>query len=934
VTPENKVARVYTSYHYKIESAGKLITDAKQSLNTTREDALQAAKEAVAARHGAMNYANSGKVRPVLYSPDDYDNSAPRTRTLGLAWATSIEADVKSGPTQDFSVLVDIRSGNVVHAESTVDNSEGDYPVQIRDQKDQNWAGPLGCFKDRSTVVCDQFTIQWPNRSATCADTSDPDAGEVRYASWLFDDMIWDWLWQRDRVSTWRGVDYRNIVDVPDNKFPLISPGNRAVASWRQRCHQAKFSTGLASGVQGSYPLRVVAHEIAHGLTHERGWSAFHKKRSRPMKEHYSEVYESFWKFYEEGKNSNLTQSFWIPNSNQAWDANAIRAIDRPREYDNPTNWQGVRDGLLFPLRLATTGPPSGGTTFNGAAIPTPYVEPHELAKIMWFAQGSMPGSPTAEEYVSSMISSSRMLADAGFVDVEQSDHCLIRNAFLAHGWEFARNGDDSCNNATYGTMLSADQDEDGRVDDNDNCPNVYNPENADLDADGQGDACDSDVDGDGLQHDPSSGNLADPCPDYPPIADADNPSINLGTTSGHRDVNSNGIADACEDVDGDGFDEGQDNCPYTSNTVASDWTKQPIQLDLDADGIGDACDTDTDGDGNDDGVDACPKVVPLFGASAHQDQNGDGGPDACFDPDADGVAYGDNCPETENRLQLDADRDGVGDACQSDDDSDGVDDGEDNCRTTDNPVQLDDDDDGVGDACDNCVEAQNPTQADTDLDGKGNLCDWDDDNDGIHDTYYQGVQHGNDPCTGGNNEECDDNCPLTPNHQQADSDEDGVGDACESVVAEIDVESSYGFSGSPSGGEVDLSLTPDDEWPANLNSFPIESCTEGSGGDCLASPGIREGYRRILKATASEPFRLLVVDEQGVMVTMHTSEDVGSGYEATAEWKPDAGAFQLNSFAYEGTIELHNYRAMILPLPDEGGSDSVVVDFQHSYSY
>lgn len=146
--------------------------------------------------------------------------------------------------------------------------------------------------------------------------------------------------------------------------------------------------------------------------------------------------------------------------------------------------------------------------------------------------------------------------------------------------------------------------------------------------------------------------------------------TIGLQVAFGNVSFNNEGFL-ICNDRDGDGINDPDDNCPDDPNAD---------QADTDGDGLGDVCDP-------------CP-------FDSLNDQDGDG---ECGDVD--------NCPQTPNPDQADSDTDGVGDVC-------------DNCPNDSNPDQADADGDGVGDVCDNCPITANADQEDDDGDGIGDACD------------------------------------------------------------------------------------------------------------------------------------------------------------------------------------------------------------------
>ncbi|MFI1772533.1 thrombospondin type 3 repeat-containing protein [Thalassobellus citreus] len=116
------------------------------------------------------------------------------------------------------------------------------------------------------------------------------------------------------------------------------------------------------------------------------------------------------------------------------------------------------------------------------------------------------------------------------------------------------------------------DFDKDGVLNASDNCPNDFNPDQADEDNDGVGNICDMvndyDTDGDGV------------------LSDNDNCPSNYNPNQ--EDDDNDGIGNVCDtvndnDTDGDGVLNSNDNCPNDYN---------PNQEDDDNDGLGNVCDS------------------------------------------------------------------------------------------------------------------------------------------------------------------------------------------------------------------------------------------------------------------------------------------------------------------------------------------------------
>jgi uncharacterized protein (TIGR03382 family) len=267
----------------------------------------------------------------------------------------------------------------------------------------------------------------------------------------------------------------------------------------------------------------------------------------------------------------------------------------------------------------------------------------------------------------------------------------------------------------------------------------LINPLDPDSDNDGLFDGTETGVTTPNADTDVGAGHFtpdADPSTHTGPL---DPDTDDGGVPDGAEDVNHNGRIDGTETDPLDPADDStvvDDDGDGLSNPEEAELGTDPQDADSDDDGVLDGAEAnygdDTDGDGMinpldpDSDNDGITDGTEVGVTTPHPDTDTTAGH---FTPDAD--------PATHTSMVVtDTDHGGVPDG-EEDTDHDGqVDAGERDPLDPADDQPLDRDHDGVLDVVDNCPDTANPDQDDPDHDGLGSACDDDDDGDGFVDGY------------------------------------------------------------------------------------------------------------------------------------------------------------------------------------------------------
>jgi extracellular elastinolytic metalloproteinase len=372
--------------------------------------------------------------------------------------------------------------------------------------------------------------------------------------------------------------------------FPAIEYTNQASMAVRPDGLSPRLQLGLFSGVghvdaihdvNSADDASIVYHEYAHGLsdrliTNPSGNSVLTGVHGDAMAEGWSDWYALDFLDAEGVLADGAAPDLRLG----AYENLALRS--QPLDCPPPPH--------SSPACPGTAGAGPGGYTFDDigdvASGPEPHADGEIWAETLWQLRSAMVGAHGRAAGIArtrTLVTGAMMLlqgsgASPTFTDIrdlmlvvsdDPDDEARVWAVFASRGMGAGADADgpdDTTPTVDFDPPAEQaldDEDGDAIVDDDDNCLALHNPDQADADEDGQGDACDPADDADGVL------DAQDNCP--------------TTTNDDQADSDGDGLGDACDpDDDSDGLADVSDNCPLAF---------EPGQADSDGDGLGDACD-------------------------------------------------------------------------------------------------------------------------------------------------------------------------------------------------------------------------------------------------------------------------------------------------------------------------------------------------------